>query len=220
MRKIFLGLMKGVETFVLFLGKGILALIPIWVISWLFGFVWGGGTIILREVLISLLEKIPGITVKGWMVNLSLISVVLLIGAFSSPVFKRIYSWIGLLIQYAMWKRIEEQGQMVVVFEYFRENLWALGIVTGSLKKSGHLERGRVLKMFSPSIPIPITAPALLYLQEKDVIKTSIPVDEVVNSFISGGLLAPQEIPELVAELERREMLSERDRQRLIEAAK
>ena len=201
---------------------GIIALIPILLILWLFNLFWGGEVISLKGMLELVLGRIfSGVEISDWIIGITLFLIIIGIGILSPLVSKRIYSWIGGLLQRLLRGRMEEQYQGTVLYEPFRKGYFRVGVVTGYLKGTEHLKGGKVLKVFLPSVPIPLTGFAPDLVQEKDVIYTNLPADEVINTYTSGGILAPKRIPELVAELERRETeLSEKDKQRLLKAAK
>ncbi|RLC37754.1 MAG: hypothetical protein DRH33_05540 [Candidatus Nealsonbacteria bacterium] len=199
-------LSKVFGVFFTLLGRGIVALIPILLALWLFGLFWGKEMITLQKVLEVILGKLfPGILVADWMIGVSLLFLILLIGTISTPLSRQIYRFVGRLIQHALQEKIKEQRQGTVVFEYFRKGIWVVGIVVGYLEGSEQLKGGRILKVFVPSVPVILTGLAPIFIQEKDVIYIDLPVDELLNTFISGGLIAPTKIPELVAELDQRE---------------
>lgn len=204
-----------------FLFYGVITLIPVLIILWLFSLFWGTGTVSLKEILELVLERVPlGVEVSEWMIGLTLCLIIIGIGALSPLVSKGIYSWIGRLVRGLLRGKVKEQYYGTVLYEPFRKGFFKVGVITGYVKDTEHLKGGRVLRIFQASVPIPITGPAPDLVQEKDVIHVSLAADEVVSTYTSGGILAPERIPELVAELERREEISERDKKRLLEAAK
>ena len=199
-------LSKVFGLFFTLLGRGIVALIPILLVLWLFGLFLGKEMITLPKVLEAIFKRLfPGIMMADWMIGVSLLFLVLIIGVISTPLSRQIYRLIGKLVQHALQEKIKEQRQGTVVFEYFRKGIWVVGIVVGYLKGSEQLKGGRILKVFVPSVPVILTGLAPIFIQEKEVIYIDLPADELLNTFISGGLIAPTKIPELTAELDKRE---------------
>lgn len=217
-----LGFSKGflVSTLKIFF-YGVITLIPILFVFWLFNMFLGGEVVNLRRVLEAILGMIfPGIKIFEWVVVLTLFLIIVGIGGLSPVLSKKIYSWIGKLIQKLLWGRVKKKGKATVIYEPYRKGFWKVGVVVGYLQGTEHLTGGRVLKIFQASVPIPVTGPAPDLVQEKDVIYVNLPAHEVLNTYTSAGILSPKKIPELVSELERREKeLSEEDRKKLLGAA-
>jgi uncharacterized membrane protein len=183
---------------------GVITLIPIFLILWLLNFFSGTEAINPRIVLRMALEKIfPKAVIDNWVVGITLFLIIIAIGALSPLVTKNIHSWIKKLMDNLLKGKIGGKHQGLVACE-FRKGIWILGIITGYIKGSENLEGGKILKIFVPSVPIPITGFSPILIQEKDVIRISATFDEIINIYTSGGILAPERIPELVAELKKR----------------
>lgn len=217
MKKLNAALMKLLRVFLSFFGKGLITLMPVLIVCWLFGFFWGDGMFILRDIIAFVSRRLfPEIVMEEWKIGLGLILTILFIGLISSSVFKRIYACagrlIGKLIQKSLIGKIKEQyqNQGMVIFE-FRKGIWVSGIIVGYIAGSEKLKGGRFLKIFIPNVPIPLTGFSPIFIQESKVIHIDIPLDEVFNTYISGGILAPKKLPELVRELEKRETISKID---------
>ncbi len=207
--------MELLGVFLSLFGKGLITLIPVLIVCWLLGFFWGDGMFILRNIMALVLRRLfPGIVMKEWMIGLGLILTILFVGLISSSIFKRIYACIGRLIgkliQKSLMGKIKEQyqNQGMVIFE-FMEGIWVSGIIVGYIAGSEKLKGGKFLKIFIPNVPIPLTGFSPIFVQESKVIHIDLPLDEVLNTYISGGILFPKKLPELVKKLEQREMMSE-----------
>ena len=188
---------------------GIIALVPILIILWLFS-LFGD----LKEILELILEKVsPGIEIPGWIAGIILFLIIIGIGALAPFVTKKLYFWIGKLTKNLLRRKIKEQYYGTVIFE-FRKEIWVPGIITGYIKGSEFLKGGRLLKIFCPTTPTPVTG-QLFIVQEKKVIRINLTLNEVINTYTSGGILAPQRIPELVAELEKREAILEASKEKI-----
>lgn len=78
----------------------------------------------------------------------------------------------------------------VVLVEYPRKGIYAVGFVTGQfLGPSGEA----LVTVFLPATPLP-TAGTLAIVPEDDVIVTDMTVDEGIKLVVSGGILAPGQI--------------------------
>lgn len=84
----------------------------------------------------------------------------------------------------------KEKFKRVVLVEYPRKGVFAIGFVTGSTKGS---EGKTLLNTFMPSPPNPATG-NLIFVPESDVINTDLSIEEAAKIIVSGGLLAPKEI--------------------------
>ena len=212
MKKLNAALMKLLRVFLSAFGKGIITLVPILIIFWLLGLFLGDGMITMRDIIFSILRRLFP-EVKEWMIGLGLILTILFLGLITSSVFKQIYACIGELIQKSLRRKINEGSGIVVnerygiaLFEYFRKNIWVLGVVVGYIKGSEKLKGGKILKIFIPSVPVVLTGMAPIFIQEKNVIFIKMSLDVLLNTFISGGLLFPKKLPELVKKLKQKEL--------------
>lgn len=192
---------------------GIITLIPVFFIIWLFNFFSGAETVNLKTVLRMVLEKIfPKAVIFNWVVGITLLLIIIAIGALSPFITKKLYFWIGKLAKNLLREKIKEQSYGTVMFE-LTKGVWLPGIITGYIKGSENLKGGKILKIFVSTSPVPGSG-YLTFHQEKGLIKTNLPPDEIINGIISAGILAPEKIPELVAELERREIISEKNKEK------
>ena len=105
------------------------------------------------------------------------------------PIFKQLYSGIRQIV--VSFASPNKTGFMqVVLVEFPREGMKALGFVTNELKD----EAGeKLLSVFIPTSPNP-TSGFLQIVKEKDVIRTSITVDEALKMVVSAGRMTPDEV--------------------------
>lgn len=79
----------------------------------------------------------------------------------------------------------------VVMFEFPRKGVWAMGFVTGTTK--GEVQRltaDEVVNVFYPTTPNP-TSGFLLFIPKKDLVFLEMSVDDAIKMIISGGILTP-----------------------------
>ena len=79
----------------------------------------------------------------------------------------------------------------VVLVEYPRKGIWAIGFVTGTTE--GEIQGAitdDVVNVFVPTTPNP-TSGYLVFLPRKDLISLSMSVDEGIKMVISGGIMTP-----------------------------
>lgn len=84
----------------------------------------------------------------------------------------------------------KEKFKRVVLIEYPRKGIFAIGFVTGSTKGA---EGKTLLNIFVPSPPNPATG-NLIYVPEEDVTETNLTIEEAAKIVFSVGLLTPKEI--------------------------
>ncbi|AFY72601.1 hypothetical protein Syn7502_00441 [Synechococcus sp. PCC 7502] len=80
----------------------------------------------------------------------------------------------------------------VVLVEYPRPGLWALGFVTGSL--GGEIANAmpqNMISVFLPTTPNPTTGWYVI-VPEVDVINLSMPVEDAFKIIVSGGIVTPE----------------------------
>lgn len=78
-----------------------------------------------------------------------------------------------------------------VLLDHFREGVWTIGFVTGSLKvaKTGET----LLKVFVPTVPNPTTG-FIAIVKESQVVDPGWTVEEAMRAIISGGIIGPETI--------------------------
>lgn len=81
--------------------------------------------------------------------------------------------------------------QQVVMLQYPRPGLWALGFVTGRLKgEMGEQAEQPLISVFIPTTPNP-TSGVLIFAPEQELVMLSMPVEDGIKLVISGGVVAP-----------------------------
>ncbi len=79
----------------------------------------------------------------------------------------------------------------VVLFEYPRKDIWALGFVTTEAKGEIAEKKGdNLLCIFAPTTPNP-TSGYLLFVPKEDTIEMDMTVEEAAKLIISAGLVVP-----------------------------
>ena len=81
----------------------------------------------------------------------------------------------------------------VVLVEYPRKGIWAIGFITGATK--GEVQdstKNEMVNVFLPTTPNP-TSGFLLFLPKKDIQRLSMTVEEGIKMIISAGMLTPEE---------------------------
>ncbi|MEM8915756.1 MAG: DUF502 domain-containing protein [Pseudomonadota bacterium] len=89
----------------------------------------------------------------------------------------------------------------VVLIEYPRRGIWAVGFVTGTTQGDvGRRIHGQTVNVFLPTTPNP-TSGFLLFLPREDVIFLDMTVEEGIKLVISAGIVVPSELPQKDREL-------------------
>ncbi len=79
----------------------------------------------------------------------------------------------------------------VVLIEYPRKGIWAIGFITGDTKEEiREISEMEMVNVFLPTTPNP-TSGFLLFLPKKDVQILSMSVEEGIKMVISGGIVTP-----------------------------
>jgi uncharacterized membrane protein len=105
------------------------------------------------------------------------------------PIFRQLYSGIRQIVE--SFAAPNKTGFMqVVLVEFPRPGMRALGFVTNELKDdSGE----KLLSILIPTAPNP-TSGFLQIVKEKDVIRTTIKVDEALKFVVSAGRMTPEDV--------------------------
>lgn len=96
----------------------------------------------------------------------------------------------------------KQSFNQVVLLEYPRKGVWVLGFV--SSKTGGEIGKkikGDILNVFVPTTPNP-TSGFLIFVEQKDVIKLDMSVEDGLKLVISCGIVAPSE--EMLPEAKKR----------------
>lgn len=79
----------------------------------------------------------------------------------------------------------------VVMFEFPRKGVWALGFVTSTTKgEVQRLTEEEVVNVFYPTTPNP-TSGFLIFIPRKDLVFLNMTVEEAIKMIVSGGILTP-----------------------------
>lgn len=92
----------------------------------------------------------------------------------------------------------------VILVEYPRRGVWAIGFVTGAISNEVQSQMSRpMLSVFIPTTPNPTTGWYAI-VPEDEVVNLSMPIEDAFKVVISGGIVAPNpQLPPLVLNKER-----------------
>lgn len=108
------------------------------------------------------------------------------------PLVRPIYSAVKQLLT-AIFSQTGDGFERVVLIEYPRKGLYALGFVTGVARgEVQEVTEQRVLNVFLPTTPNP-TSGFYLLVPDSDIIPLKISVEDAFKLIISGGLVSSQE---------------------------
>ncbi len=108
------------------------------------------------------------------------------------PLVRPIYSAVKQLLV-AIFTQTGEGFERVVLIQYPRQGIYALGFVTGVARgEVQEMTEQRVLNVFLPTTPNP-TSGFYLLVPETDIIPLKISVEDAFKLIISGGLVSSQE---------------------------
>lgn len=108
------------------------------------------------------------------------------------PLVRPIYSAVKQLLV-AIFSQTGEGFERVVLIEYPRKGIYALGFVTGVARgEVQQMTAQRVLNVFLPTTPNP-TSGFYLLVPDTDIIPLKISVEDAFKLIISGGLVSSQE---------------------------
>lgn len=122
------------------------------------------------------------------------------------PVVRGIYATLKQVFETVL-SHQSDAFRQVVMLEYPRRGMWALGFLTGpTVGEVQNLTKERVLNVFLPTTPNP-TSGFLLFVPQEDVLILDMSVEEGIKMVMSGGIVTPkdrrpvteQEIPKVSA---------------------
>ena len=108
------------------------------------------------------------------------------------PVLRNIYSGLKQLFEAILTSK-SNSFREVILIEYPRKGIWAMGFLTGDTK--GEVNRkttNQLVNKFLPTTPNP-TSGFLLFVPKKNIIRLSMTVEEGIKMIISAGMLTPSE---------------------------
>jgi len=116
------------------------------------------------------------------------------------PVIRTVYSATKQLFETVMGTQ-SQAFREVVMFEFPRKGIWALGFVTGISKgEVQRLTEDEVVNVFFPTTPNP-TSGFLIFIPKKDLIVMKMTVEEAIKMIVSGGILTPPDPVEKSADV-------------------
>ena len=108
------------------------------------------------------------------------------------PVLRNIYSGLKQLFE-AILTQKSNSFREVVLIEYPRQGIWAMGFLTGDTKgEVNRKTKNQMVNIFLPTTPNP-TSGFLLFVPKKDIIRLTMTVEEGIKMIISAGMLTPSE---------------------------
>jgi uncharacterized membrane protein len=81
----------------------------------------------------------------------------------------------------------------VVMVEYPRKGVYVLGFLVNQMQLEGAKQKRRLLSVFIPSTPTPISGFVALF-PEPDVLHLNMTIEEGVRFFVSGSIISPEKL--------------------------
>lgn len=111
-------------------------------------------------------------------------------GIVSLPVFKQVYPYIKQVVDFLFGEERPIEFKRVVLVEYPRKGLWAVGLLTGPAMRTVSQTAGDSVTVFIPSSPTPFTG-YTISVPKSEVYDLPITIDEALRFTVSGGVLLP-----------------------------
>ena len=106
------------------------------------------------------------------------------------PIIRAIYKGTKQVFETVMGNQAQAFKE-VVMFEFPRKGVWALGFVTSTTKgEVQRLTEDEVVNVFYPTTPNP-TSGFLIFIPKNDLIFLQMTVEEAIKMIVSGGILTP-----------------------------
>lgn len=106
------------------------------------------------------------------------------------PVIRNVHSALKQILETVLAQQSKAFRQVVLV-EYPRRGMWALGFITGdTVGEVQHLTEDDVVNVFLPTTPNP-TSGFLLFVPRSEVFVLSMTVEEGIKMVVSGGIVTP-----------------------------
>ena len=106
------------------------------------------------------------------------------------PVFKQIYPYVKQVVDFLFGDEPSMRFNRVVVVEYPRKGIWAVGFLTGGTMKSIAKQSGDSVTVFVPSSPTPFTGYTITVPRD-EVFDLPISVEEAIRFAVTAGVLIP-----------------------------
>ena len=120
-----------------------------------------------------------------------------------TPVIKNIYGAIKQILEAVMASQTDAFRQVVLV-EYPRRGMWAIGFVTGTtMGEVQNITADEMINVFVPTTPNP-TSGFLLFVPRKEAVALNMNVEDGVKLVISGGIVTPPD-PRMMKDAEEQE---------------
>ena len=106
------------------------------------------------------------------------------------PVIRNVYRAVKQLIE--VFSTSDKNFQYVVLIEYPRKGIWAIGFMTGDTKgEIGKKKDSKLVNVFVPTTPNP-TSGFLLFFPKGDVLKLDMSVEDALKLVVSAGMVVPR----------------------------
>ncbi|MDB9972143.1 DUF502 domain-containing protein [Alphaproteobacteria bacterium] len=108
------------------------------------------------------------------------------------PIIRSVYSALKQIFESVL-ASSSKSFREVVLIEYPRKGVWAIGFITGDTKgEVQNATKENMVNVFLPTTPNP-TSGFLLFVPRKDVIILDMNVEEGIKMVISGGIVTPKQ---------------------------
>ena len=106
------------------------------------------------------------------------------------PILKQIYPYVKQVVDFLFSDERAMKFNRVVIVEYPRKGVWAVGFLTGNSMKSIAMKSGDSVTVFVPSSPTPFTGYTITVPRD-EVIDLPISVEEAIRFAVTAGVLIP-----------------------------
>lgn len=106
------------------------------------------------------------------------------------PVIRSIYNALKQIFETVLANQ-SQAFREVVMIEYPRRGLWALGFITGSTQgEVQNITADEMVNVFLPTTPNP-TSGFLLFVPSRDMVRLTMTVEDGIKMVVSGGIVTP-----------------------------
>ncbi|MFH2034935.1 MAG: DUF502 domain-containing protein [Candidatus Zixiibacteriota bacterium] len=82
----------------------------------------------------------------------------------------------------------------VVLIEYMRKDLYAIGFATSDIKCNNlPIKEDRLISVFIPSTPTPVSG-FLVFVPQRDIVVLDMSIEEAMKLLVSGGIVSPEQL--------------------------
>ena len=107
------------------------------------------------------------------------------------PIIRSVYGALKQIFESVL-KTSSKSFREVVLIEYPRKGIWAIGFITGDTKgEVQEISKNTLVNVFLPTTPNP-TSGFLLFVPRKDLRVLNMNVEEGIKMVISGGIVTPK----------------------------